>query len=92
MHIKEIEKRIIEIKKEIAGKPKELKAPIAQVLLDGQIRNAIKPLQEELAILEIKRQFILDKRDSLFSRVIWNIVVPIIVSSVTAFLVSKIIK
>ncbi|MHB8870973.1 MAG: hypothetical protein ACYC5G_00740 [Candidatus Doudnabacteria bacterium] len=85
MNLHKIEKRIIEIKQEIANKPKELRQPIPQEILDGQVRVAIKPLTEELEQLQLQRQFILDRRDNLFWKTIWNIIVPIVVSLITTY-------
>lgn len=89
MNLKRIEKRIIEIKKEIAGKEKELWKPIAQPYIEEAVKKAIKPLAEELDELETERGFILDSRNSLFWKTVWNIAVPIIVSIITAILVIR---
>lgn len=43
----------------------------------------------EKAQLELERQFILDERNNWKSRMVWNVLVPIIVSLVTSFLIAK---
>ncbi len=93
MKLFSIEKRIIELKQEIAKKPKELRkrledVGVSQSQLDGLVENENEPLQDELKKLEIKRQFILDRRNSWVAKSVWNVVVPIVISVITAYLVS----
>lgn len=75
--LKKIEKRIIEIKKEVAGKEQELgKTPMTMERLKGQVKVANKPLIEELDQLETQRRFILDRRTKtiLFAGLIVSII------------------
>ena len=44
---------------------------------------------EEKTQLETKRQFLLDKRDGLLWRVVWNIIVPILVSISTVYALNR---
>ena len=81
------------LKQEIAKKPKELRkrledVGVSQSQLDGLVENENEPLQDELKKLEIKRQFILDRRNSWVAKSVWNVVVPIVISVITAYLVS----
>jgi len=89
MKLKAIEDRIIKIKQEIANKPKELHRPVPQIFIDGEVKRALKPLNEELEQLQLQRQFILDRRNNLFWKAIWNIVVPIMVSLLTTYVIIK---
>ena len=86
MSISKIEKRILEISKILANPPIEKEMAgrgIPRHFVDANIAAANKPLLEEKVQLEMERQFLLDRRDSLFWRVIWNILVPVIVSTIT---------
>lgn len=88
-----IENRIIELKQEIANKPKELgkrleAVGVSQRQLDSLIEKDNKSLKEELEGLEIQRQFILDRRNGWKPKVIWDMLVPIIVAVVTSYIVA----
>jgi len=86
--LQEIEKRLLEIEEE---KPRRIHN--ASENYSGSWEDELEAidiayLDVEKAILQMKRQFILDKRSSWKVRVFWNIVVPIIVATITAYLVS----
>lgn len=87
MKLNQIEKRILEIKNILADKDREKKiaSGVAMPIFEGRLKNANRPLLEEKDRLETERQFILDRRDSLFWRVVWNIFVPILVSICTVY-------
>ena len=84
--LRTIQNRILKIKKEIAGKPKELAddffklhgQPILRSELDRHVEIENNSLKSELEQLEIRRKFILDRRDSFIPKIIWNIAVPIL--------------
>ncbi len=94
MWLGKIEKRIFEIKDTLSDKSREksMASSVPMSIFERRLVAANRPLLEELEKLEIRRRFILDKRDSLFWRVVWNVIVPMIVSVVTAFIVSSISK
>ena len=87
MKLNQIEKRILEINDILSDKTREknFASGIAMPVFEGRLKNANRPLLEEKIQLETKRQFILDRRDSLFWRVVWNILVPILVSICTVY-------
>lgn len=86
MSLSKIEKRILEINKTLVDptRAKEMGGRgITQHFVEANLAAANRPLLDERAQLEVERQFILDRRDSLFWRFIWNIVVPFAVSIIT---------
>lgn len=83
----EIEEEIFLIKQEIFELPKKLKGPIAQNVLDGRIENAKKPLLHRLDILTTERDFLISKREAWLPKTIWNLIVPLVVSVATAWIV-----
>lgn len=85
----DIEKEIFLTKQEIFDSPQKLKRPVAQEVLDGLVERAKKPLIHKLDMLKTERDFILSKRESWLPKTIWNLVVPVIVSIVTALIVTK---
>lgn len=94
MRIGEIEKRILEINSEIACKPEELvkryaDVGVTQPQLERLVAKEAKPLNDELTQLEIERRFILDRRNNLFWRVAWSVVVPVGVSVISTYIISK---
>ena len=86
-----IEKRILEINEILADKNRERKmaSGIAMPVFEKILANANRPLLEEKTQLETKRQFLLDKRDGLLWRVVWNIIVPILVSISTVYALNR---
>ncbi|OGI95042.1 hypothetical protein A2917_01520 [Candidatus Nomurabacteria bacterium RIFCSPLOWO2_01_FULL_42_17] len=84
-----IEKEILEIKEEIFDLPNKLRKPIPQSILDGQFDQAKKPLVHRLEILEHKRNFLIDKRESWLPKTIWNLLIPIIISIIVSWFVVK---
>lgn len=91
MKLNQIEKRILGIKNILADKDREKKiaSGVAMPVFEGRLKNANRPLLEEKDRLETERQFILDRRDSLFWRVVWNILVPILVSICTVYALNR---
>ncbi|MCX6731814.1 MAG: hypothetical protein NTX55_02380 [Candidatus Parcubacteria bacterium] len=90
--MQEIEKRLLEIEEE---KPRRIHNASENYSgsWDDELETLdIAYLDVEKAILQMKRQFILDKRNNWRARVFWNIVIPIIVAIITAYLVSIFIR
>lgn len=86
--LKKIEARLLEIEHE---KPTRIHNACENYSgnIDDEIEaNDIAYLDVEKAQLQLKRQFILDRRSSWMAKSIWNVVVPIAVSVVTTYLVS----
>lgn len=76
-----VEKRILELKDELA----EAKSPYKSIVF---VRGGREELESALERLTTERQFILDRRNNLFWRLIWNVVVPVVVATITAYLIS----
>jgi len=88
MTLGRIEKRILEIDRMLGDKNRENEVASAIItdIHERQLKAANKPLLEERARLETERRFMLDKREGLFWRIIWNVVVPILVSVATVYI------
>src|SRR3989344_1573536 len=73
--------------------PSSLKDIEARLLeLDDEIEaDDIAYLDIEKTQLQLKRQFILDERNSWKAKSVWNVVIPIAVSIITAYLVSVLV-
>lgn len=52
----------------------------------GRLRKENRPLLDKL---DTERKFILDRRESIFWRVVWNVIVPIGVSVSTVYVLSR---
>lgn len=86
MTLAEIEERLLVIEYE---KPRRIYKVKENFNWDDEIEaSEIAYLDVEKAQLERKRQFILDRRNDWKAKGIWNIIVPIVVSVITAYLVS----
>lgn len=86
--LKGIEDRLLEIEHE-----KPMRIHNARENYSGSIDDEIEAddighLGVEKTRLQLKRQFILDERNGWKAKSVWNVVVPIIVSVITAYLVS----
>jgi hypothetical protein len=91
MKLNRIEKRILEIDRIVTDKKreKEIRTPgVVQSINDARIEQANKPLLDERQQLTTEREFIIARRDNLFWRAIWNILVPVVVSILTVYLIS----
>ena len=88
MTLGRIEKRILEIDRMLGDKNRENEVASAIItdIHERQLKAANKPLLEERTRLETERRFMLDKREGLFWRIIWNVVVPILVSVATVYI------
>ncbi len=80
-----IEERILDLKDELEA----IRSPLGKRGMYFTTLTDEKEIESELDKLTIRRQFILDKRDSLFWKIVWNIIVPVVVATITAYMVSK---
>ena len=80
-----IERDIIEAKKELERLTPG--ATSTQWVSKEKLHPTIELLKNKITRLESSRQFILDRRNNLFWKIIWNIIIPIIVSSLTSILI-----
>ncbi|MDD3171639.1 MAG: hypothetical protein PHO86_04890 [Bacilli bacterium] len=76
--LKEIEKEILEIEEELAHQKTYLKPG-----------HESQDLKDRLKILEKERQFIIDIKEPLWEKILWNIVTPIIVAVVITIITNK---
>ena len=89
-NLADIEKRLIEIVDEKPTRIYNLNESFSGDMTDHRDEeDAIAYLDTERDKLQIKRQFLLDRRNSWKMRFFWDILVPIFLSGVTAYLVSK---
>jgi len=89
MSLDEIEARLLEIEEE---KPRRIHNGSENYTAsweDELEALEIAHLDVEKAVLQMRRQFILDNREGWKSKAIWNILVPIIVAILTTYIVSK---
>lgn len=84
-----IEKEIFQVKTDIFNLPQKLKRPVAQRVLDGLVEREKKPLLHKLDLLETERSFLISKREAFLPKTIWNLIIPIIASVITAVIVTK---
>jgi len=84
-----IEKRLLEIEEEKPRRIHNLSENFSNSDDDYVEGLEIGWLDNEKALLQLKRQFILDRREGWKSRVIWNILVPIVVAVITAYIVGN---
>jgi len=91
MRLGKIENGILEIKKVLADKEREkrMASGVPQQAFEAERAQANRPLLEELDTLETERGFKIEQRNSFLWRAVWNVAVPIIVSTATAYLVSR---
>jgi len=75
--LQEIEKRILELKREVANREKYMTTGLE---LD---------LKNELEILESRRQFLLDAKEPLWEKIAWNVIAPIIIAVVVTLITNK---
>jgi len=76
--LQEIEKRILEIQEELAHQRTYLRPG-----------SESRDLKDKLEILEKERQFIIDVKEPLWEKILWNIVTPIIVAVVITIITNK---
>ncbi len=71
-----IERRLIDIEKLLNRSYKDRYPDnhgVPEAVAQGIIKSENEPLKDERGILEMKRQFILDRRDNNFWKIIWLI-------------------
>lgn len=89
--LKKIEARLLEIEHEKPMRIHNLNENFSDSYEDVVEHLDIKFLDVEKAQLLLKRQFILDRRNSWKVRIIWDMLVPIILATVTAYLTATIV-
>lgn len=82
--------RLKEIEEAILDKQK---ADIADGESFGNSANVRRVKREaEISALNLKRQFILDKRNGWKPKILWDVLVPITVALITSYIVAKFIS
>jgi len=92
MRLKKIENRILEINNILSDpvRKAQISVGIPTELYNDRLEQANRPLHEEKAQLETKRNFIIESRGTGFaSKIIWNILVPIFVTVVTVYILKR---
>lgn len=84
-----IEKRLLEIEEEKPRRIHNLSENFSNSEDDYIEGLEIGWLDDEKALLQLKRQFILDRREGWKSRILWNVVVPVVVAIITTHVVGK---
>lgn len=87
--LNQVEKEIYQVKTEIFNLPLKLKRPVAQSVLDGLVEREKKPLLYKLDMLETERNFLISRREAFLPKTIWNLIIPVLASVITAILVTK---
>lgn len=78
----EVEDRILKISLILTDEKrrKDFARGVSMHIFEGRLANANRPLIDEMERLEKERLFLIDRRDSLTWRFLWNVVIPIVVS------------
>lgn len=82
--------RLKEIEEEILKKQKDSVSDSENIGNSANVRKIKR--EAEITALESERHFIVDRRNSWKPKVIWNVLVPIAVSVVTAYIVTTFIS
>src|SRR3989344_8705280 len=90
--LKKIEERLLEIEHEKPMRIHNAKENYSGGIDDEIEADDIEYLDVEKTQLQLKRQFILDERNGWKAKSIWNVIVPIIVSIITAYVVFVLVK
>ncbi|GEM_PF-4832964 len=90
--LKDIEERLLEIDAEKSGRIHNAKENPSDDIYAFIEADDIDYLDVEKTQLQLKRQFILDERNDWKAKSIWNVIVPIFVSVITALVVSMLVK
>lgn len=88
IRLQRIEKRILEIMKLVSKDSRERGLSgrgIARSFIDDEIKAQDEPLLKEKEQLEKELEFILARRNGWLPTTIWNVIVPVIVSIITAY-------
>lgn len=88
--LREVEERILEISVILTDEKrrKDFAKGVAMPIFEGRLVNANRPLIAEKERLEQERLFLIDRRDSLSWRFVWNIIIPILVTIITVLVLS----
>ncbi|OHA44245.1 MAG: hypothetical protein A3G04_01770 [Candidatus Taylorbacteria bacterium RIFCSPLOWO2_12_FULL_44_9] len=89
--LKDIEARLLELDAEKSARIHNAKEDYSGSIDDEIEADDIAYLDIEKTQLQLKRQFILDERNSWKAKSVWNVVIPIAVSIITAYLVSVLV-
>lgn len=89
--LEEIEKRLLEIEEEKPWRIHDYSENYTESIEDEIEELSIRQLDIEKATLQMKRQFILDERNAWKARVFWDVIVFIVVATITAYLISAFI-
>ena len=65
-----------------------LKKGVEISALESSIRMVTSDHKHTIDSLELERKFIIDRQNNLFWRIIWNVLVPIVVSVGTVYILS----
>lgn len=87
----QVECRILELKGQLndVGREQRISGNRVRFIGEARLAEANKPLLNELKMLETEHKFLIDGRDNLLWRVIWNIGVPVFVTILTMFISLK---
>ena len=85
--MKKIEERLLEIEREKPMRIYHARENYSGSMEDEIEADDIKYLGVEKTQLQLKRQFILDRRNGWKAKGIWDIALPIVASVITAYLV-----
>jgi hypothetical protein len=83
--LKTIEKRLLEIDEEREIREHNFHENFSGSSDDEIEFDEIKHLNTEQSQLELKRRFILDRREGWRQRIVWNLLVPITVAIIAAY-------
>ena len=84
--LREIEKRLLEIEDEKHRRIHNASENHSWSVEDEIEEDNIKYLDVEKTQLQHRRQFILDRRSSWKAKIIWNIIAPMLVAIITAYI------
>jgi len=87
-----IEKRLLEIEHEKPMRIHNASENYTWSIEDEIGVDNIAYLDVEKAQLQLKRQFILDRRSSWMAKIIWDVIIPIVLAIITAYITTTIIK
>ena len=90
--LKDIEKRLLEIDTEKAARIHNIEEDFSSDIEMYMEADDIKYLDIEKTQLQLARQFILDKRESWLSKIIFSFITPITVAIITTVITSALIK
>ncbi len=92
-----IEKEIIELRNNLPQEENDSIQYFAEgkhgydpMELETAVRISTSDTRTRIEVLELERKFIIDRQNNLFWKIIWNIIVPIIVSITTVYFTTKI--